>query len=61
MVKTTSITNFVKQFDRYSNNISLTYNSKKSMETTIGGVCSIFTFIFLTYVFVMNVVRTFVG
>ena len=40
---------FLKSYDRYAKNVSLSYKRSGSFETSIGGICSIFTFTILTY------------
>ena len=50
---------FFKRFDRYAKNVSLSYKRSGSYETSIGGICSIFTFTILTYWVCVNVWDTF--
>ena len=55
----TAVQNFFKSFDRYSKNVSLSYQRKGSFETSIGGCCSIFAFTWLGYWLILNVLDTF--
>ena len=56
----TSVQNFFKSYDRYSKNVSLSYQRKGSFETSIGGFCSIFTFIWMSYWLILNLLETFI-
>ena len=55
----TAVQNFFKGFDRYSKNVSLSYQRKGSFETSIGGFCSIFTFTWMAYWVTLNLFHTF--
>lgn len=55
----TSVQKFLKSYDRYAKNVSLSYKRKGSFETSIGGCCTIFSFIWLFYWVCVNLVDTF--
>ena len=55
----TSIQNFLKKYDRYAKNVTLSYKKSGSFETSIGGVCSIITFVILSYFLLYNLIETF--
>ena len=46
-----SVQDFLKGYDRYAKGVSLAYKRKGSYETSIGGICSIFSFVVLIYFF----------
>ena len=50
---------FLKKYDRFAKNVSLSYKRSGSFETSIGGVCSIIIFTLLTYWLAVNVWDTF--
>ena len=50
---------FCKRYDRYAKNVSLTYKKSGVFETTIGGCCSIISFIILAYWLAVNVFFSF--
>ena len=49
---------FFKRYDRYAKNVSLTYKRLSAFETSIGGACSIFTFVILAYWLIVNIAFT---
>ena len=46
---------FLKGYDRYAKAVSLTYLKSGSYRTGAGGLCSIFSFILLSYWLVVNI------
>jgi len=54
-----SFTSFLKNQDGFAKNVSLTYKRQGSFGTSIGGICSIFTFTLLTYWMAINIWDTF--
>ena len=46
---------FCKRYDRYAKNVTLTYKKSGVFETTIGGCCSIISFIILAYWLAVNI------
>ena len=54
-----SVQKFLKGYDRYAKNVSLSYKRKGSFETSIGGCCSIFSFTWLFYWACVNIFDTF--
>lgn len=46
---------FFHRFDRYANPVTLTYNQQRSFKTVPGGICSVITFLVLTYYIVVTV------
>jgi hypothetical protein len=49
----------LKRYDRYAKSVSLSYKRSGSFETSVGGICSIFTFTLLTYWLAVNIWDTF--
>jgi hypothetical protein len=49
---------FFKRYDRYAKGVSLTYKKKGAFETSIGGICSIISFILLAYWLAVNLLYT---
>ena len=47
---------FFHNFDRYANPVTLTFNQKRSIKTVPGGICSIITWILLTYYIASTVI-----
>ena len=45
---------FFKRFDRYSANVSLNYKHSGKYETTCGGICSIISFLMLSYYLILQ-------
>ena len=54
-----SVQKFLKGMDRYAKNVSLSYKKKGSFETSIGGCCTIFSFTWLFYWAIVNMIDTF--
>ena len=54
-----SVQTFLKSYDRYAKNVSLSYKRSGSFETSIGGICSIFSFTVLTYWLAVNIMANF--
>ena len=54
-----SVQKFLKGYDRYAKNVTLTYKRSGSFETSIGGCCSIVSFTLLAYWLIVNVLDTF--
>ena len=46
---------FFKLYDRYAKNVTLTYRRSGAFETSVGGACSIFSFIILAYWLAVNI------
>ena len=46
---------FLKKYDRYAKSVTLTYKKSGVFETSVGGCCSIFSFILLAYWLIVNV------
>ena len=59
MGKRAKVADFLKSYDRYSKNVSLTYKKKGSYATSIGGCCTIFSFTVLSYWLGVNIWDTF--
>ena len=51
-----SVSSFLKGYDRYAKGVTLKYMKKGSYETAIGGCCSIFAFTWLSYWVVINLI-----
>jgi hypothetical protein len=51
----TSLTNFLKKYDGYAKNVTLSYKKQGSYDTAIGGFCSIFTFVLLLYLVAVDI------
>jgi hypothetical protein len=51
----------LKKVDKFGNPVKLTYNKNKTIETSMGGICTIFVFILLLVLFVSRISGTFVG
>jgi len=47
---------FFKRYDRYAKNVNLTYKKKGAFATSIGGVCSIISFVLLAYWLAVNLI-----
>lgn len=43
------IQTFFHGYDRYANPVTLTYNQKKKFTTTIGGICTMISFVAIVY------------
>ena len=54
MSRTTKHFSFLKRYDRYAKNVTLTYKKSGSFETSIGGICSILSFLLLFYWLLVN-------
>ena len=54
-----SLQTFLKRYDRYAKNVSLSYKKSGSYETSVGGCCSIFSFTILFYWLCVNIFYTF--
>ena len=54
-----SIANFFRKHDRYGRNVTLFYKKDQSFKTPIGGCCTIFCFVILTYWLIVNVLAIF--
>ena len=56
----TSLQNFLKSYDGYAKPVSLMYKRQGQFTTSIGGVCSIFKFIALSYWLTLNFIEVLV-
>ena len=54
-----SMQTFLKKYDRFAKNVSLSYKKSGSYETSIGGCCSIIAFTLLAYWLIVNLFYTF--
>ena len=50
---------FFKRVDRYAKPVTLTYKKSGSFETSVGGCCSIFSFVLLAYWLAVNIFYAF--
>ena len=46
---------FFKSCDWYAKNVTLTYKKSGAFETSVGGLCTILSFIILTYWLAVNI------
>ena len=51
--------NFLKGYDRYAKPVLLSYKRNGNFTTSVGGFCSIFSFIVLAYWLIINIQDTF--
>ena len=52
---------FFKTFDRYSKGVSLSYNHSTSFTTSMGGACSIISWILLTWWFTTEIYSNYIN
>ena len=53
-----STQSFLKRYDRFAKNVTLTYKKSGSFETSCGGIASIITFLMLAYWLAVNLFFT---